>query len=188
MTQIQVQVSGDRQVLQVLGEMIDRANNLGPMLKEIGQDMAESTQRRFDTLIGPDGQPWAPNAESTFDAYLSKFARPRNKDGTLSKSGQQRKAGKKPLTGELGALRGTINYQVQGNAVSIGSPQFYAPYQQEGTKPHTIVARQAKALAFGGVVVRKVNHPGIPARPFLGFSDQDQADILDIVRSYFKPA
>jgi phage gpG-like protein len=36
-------------------------------------------------------------------------------------------------------------------------------------------------------VVRKVNHPGIAARPFLGFSDADQAAIEDIVRSYFKP-
>jgi phage virion morphogenesis protein len=186
---LQVQISGDRQVMNMLGELIDKAANLRPMLLEIGEAVAESTKRRFNTLTGPDGQPWAANAEGTFDAYLSKFSRARKKDGSLSKRGEQLRAGKKPLTGETKALRTTINYQLVGDgAVSIGSPMEYAPFQQYGTKPHVILPRGKKALAFGGIVVRKVDHPGIPARPFLGFSDQDRADILDIVRSYFNPA
>jgi phage gpG-like protein len=140
MTPIQVKVSGDRQVLQVLGGLIDRLDNPRALLLEIGEEMVERTKQRFDTLIGPDGQPWAANAESTFDAYLRRFNNSRNKDGSLSKTGQARKAGKKPLTGETKALRGTINYQLEGNnAVRIGSPMQYAPFQQYGTQAHTIV-------------------------------------------------
>jgi phage gpG-like protein len=106
----------------------------------------------------------------------------------MTRAGQARKASKKPLTGETKALRSTINYQLIGNdTVSIGSPMDYAPFQQYGTPAHVILPRNKKALAFGGIVVRKANHPGIPARPFLGFSDQDQTDIVEIVRSYFKP-
>lgn len=47
----------------------------------------------------------------------------------------------------------------------------YAAIHQFGgkTKPHVILPKTTKALAFGGKVVKKVNHPGsnIPARPFL---------------------
>ena len=188
MSQIQIKVSGDRQVLQVIGGLTGSLNDIRPVLAEIGEEMAERTRQRFDTLTGPDGQPWAANAESTFEQYLGRFRNSYNKDGTLSATGEKRKAGKKPLTGETKALRTTINYQLVGNdTVSIGSPMDYAPYQQYGTPAHTILPKDKKALAFGGIVVRKVNHPGIPARPFLGFSDQDQADITDIVRGYFKP-
>jgi phage gpG-like protein len=38
------------------------------------------------------------------------------------------------------------------------------------------------------MVVHKIHHPSIPARPFLVFSDADQATIQHIVRSYFKPS
>ena len=185
---LQIQLSGDRQVLQVLGEMIAKLDNPRPLLESIGEEMVGRTKQRFATLTAPDGTPWAANAESTFDQYLSRFASSRKKDGSLSKQGQARKAGKKPLTGESGKLRSTINYQLHGNnTVSIGSPMSYAPFQQRGTRAHTIVPKNKKALAFGGIVVRKVNHPGSPARPFLGFSDADQSDIRDIVLSYLKP-
>lgn len=185
---LQVTLSGDRQVLQVLGEMIAKLDNPRPLLESIGEEMVDRTIRRFDTLIAPDGTPWAANAESNFDQYLSRLANSRKKNGSLRKQAQAPKAGKKPLTGESGKLRRTINYQLHGNnTVSIGSPADYAPFQQHGTRPHTIVPKNKKALAFGGIVVRKVNHPGSPARPFLGFSDADQSDIRAIVLSYLKP-
>jgi hypothetical protein len=48
---------------------------------------------------------------------------------------------------------------------------FYAEYVEEGTKPHVIKVKNAKALHFkvGGkdVFVKKVNHPGTRAKPFM---------------------
>jgi hypothetical protein len=46
----------------------------------------------------------------------------------------------------------------------------YAPYVEFGTKPHTIVAKNAKALFWPGAAhpVRKVNHPGTAANDFMG--------------------
>jgi HK97 gp10 family phage protein len=49
----------------------------------------------------------------------------------------------------------------------------YARYVHEGTRPHIIRARNAKALHFywdkvgGEVFFKSVNHPGTKARPFL---------------------
>jgi transposase len=60
MPAIEVKVSGNREVLDVIGGIIERGRNLRPVLALIGARMVERTKQRFDTLTGPDGQPWAP--------------------------------------------------------------------------------------------------------------------------------
>ncbi|MFM9881238.1 MAG: phage virion morphogenesis protein [Burkholderiaceae bacterium] len=159
----------DKQVLQVLGQLTARAKNLRPAFAEIGEDVVESTKARFATATAPDGKPWQANSQVTIDRYLGLFKNSRKKDGTLSKAGQTRSAGKLPLTGETKSLRTTINYQLKGdNGVAIGSPKVYAAMQQ-----------------FGGTKAKFPNLWGdIPARPFLGISSADQANILEIIGSY----
>jgi phage virion morphogenesis protein len=85
----------------------------------------------------------------------------------------QNKPGNRPLTGETGALMDTIHWQLlSNNAVAIGSPMEYAAMQQ-----------------FGGT---KAEFPwlwgDIPARSFLGISDADKADILDIIQRHLEDA
>ncbi len=73
------------------------------------------------------------------------------------------------------------------NAV-VGTNKKYAAIHQFGgqTKPHIIRPRNKKALAFGGRVVKSVNHPGskIPARPFLALTDDDINEIEHAVSEY----
>lgn len=56
-------------------------------------------------------------------------------------------------------------------SVRVGSDVFYAPYVNDGTRPHVIRPKRARALRFvvGGQVVfaRVVQHPGTKANPFL---------------------
>ncbi len=83
-----------------------------------------------------------------------------------------RKKGNKPLIGELGALSTQINAQVSGNSVTIGSPLEYAAMQQ-----------------FGGKKSEFPNLWGdIPARPFLGTSDEDEVEILNIIEDHISGA
>ena len=168
MITIQVQ---DKQVLDMLDQLSGRLKNLQPAMQEIGEDIVASTKRRFADGVAPDGTPWAANStETTVPFYLGAFGGSHKKDGTLSKAGQARSGAKKPLTGETKALRTTINYQLSGTSgVRIGSPMVYAAMQQ-----------------FGGITSSSSMIPGktIPARPFLGLSDADTSNILDIVRSY----
>ena len=115
----------NRSGLDYLDGLVKRAMNMGPVLKEIGEDMSESTKRRFSSASAPDGTAWAPNSAVTLARYSSNFAR--KKDGELTKRGAAKLANKKPGTGETRALGTTINYQLQGDeAVSIGSPMVYA--------------------------------------------------------------
>ncbi len=80
-----------------------------------------------------------------------------------------RKGHSRPLSGETGALMQTIHSDVVDNfTVEIGSPMQYAAMMQ-----------------FGGTTDEFPHLWGdIPGRPFLGISDQDKADILDIIQRH----
>lgn len=77
---------------------------------------------------------------------------------------------------DTGRLRASIRIESRRllslrSVYTIGSDVSYAAYVHDGTRPHQIRPRNAKALRFviGGRVVyaRVVNHPGTRARPFL---------------------
>lgn len=157
----------NRSGLDYLHGILERGQNLRPVLAEIGEDQTESTKRRFSTAKSPDGTPWAQNSATTIARYGDLFAR--KKDGTRTKKTEAKIAGKKPLTGETRALATTINYQVlSDNEVGTGSPMVYAAMMNHGGKksdfPHL----------WGD----------IPARVFLGASEADKINIADLVGSY----
>lgn len=62
---------------------------------------------------------------------------------------------------------------------TVGSDVEYAPMVNDGTRPHVIRPRRAKALRFkvGGrtVYAAVVRHPGTRARPFLDRALQEVA-------------
>jgi hypothetical protein len=72
-----------------------------------------------------------------------------------------------------GTLRRSITSRVEdgGNRGRIGTNLSYARAVHEGTKPHTIVPRNAAVLRFqiGGetIFARHVRHPGTRGQPFL---------------------
>jgi len=159
----------DKDVLAALDRLAKKGANLRPALQDIGEYLAETTKRRFDTSTGPDGQKWAPNSEATMLNYLrlhkGNFTR---KGKKLSAKGIQRVQGKRPLIGETRSLSSTINYQIDGNELAVGTPMVYGAMQQYGGK--------------------KSDFPNlwgdIPARPFLGLSDTDRTTVLDILQGY----
>lgn len=169
----------DRSGLDYLHGLAARARDMRPVLREIGEDMTESTKQRFSTATDPDGNAWAPNSAVTLARYSSMFAR--KKDGELTKRSAAKLASKKPGTGETRALGTTINYQLQGDdAVAIGSPMVYAGTFHYGAK--------SGEFGFGLYKTREGSFPlpwgDIPARPFLGASEEDKANIVDLVNSY----
>ncbi|MBX3654169.1 MAG: phage virion morphogenesis protein [Ramlibacter sp.] len=159
---------------QGLQAVLDRAQDLRPVLEEIGQDMVESTHQRFVSTTGPDGDAWAPNSAATLANYQASFSDSlRKKDGTLNKRGQLKASSKKPLTGNTRKLDLTINYQVlDDKTVGVGSPEPYAAMQQYGG------TKAAFPHLWGD----------IPARPYLGASDTDKSTIARLLRGYLSSA
>lgn len=147
----------DGAIQSALADVLARLANPQPMMIEIGELVANSTMDRFATGTAPDGTAWAANTQTTVDLYNGMFA----------------SAGaKRPLVGETRRLGSEISWQLQGKqAVEIGSPMPYAAMQQ-----------------FGGTKAQWPHLWGdIPARPYLGISDQDEQNILDIVGRYLQP-
>jgi phage gpG-like protein len=186
---IEVQDSG---VAAALNKLAERVRNPRPVLRLIAEGIMERTKERFATSTGPDGQRWKANARSTIESYIE-AGRGFGKRGINAK-GRKLAMNKKPLIGHSGDLKRQFHIAVTDSGVTIKNTMIYAAMQQFGgqTRPSVIVPRTKQALAFGGVVVKKVNHPGvtIPARPFLPFRadgslyPHDQAHILDLLKSY----
>jgi phage virion morphogenesis protein len=145
----------------------------------IADHLHSSTIDRFVTLRGPDGTPWKPNTQATIEAFARKTLLAKGdwrKDGRLSKRGSAKLAAKKPLTGE-GRLSAPANFHIEygQDYALVGTKIKYAAVQQFG----------AKAGAFGATRRgAKIPWGDIPARPFMGISDDDRSAILDIIRKH----
>jgi phage gpG-like protein len=91
---------------------------------------------------------------------------------------------------DSGQLRASITHEVKGNSVLVGTNKEYGAAHQFGAKipPHTIQAKHAKALFWGGAAhpVKKVSLPeiNIPARPFIVVQDEDKQEILSAISRY----
>lgn len=159
--------------LAYLGRAIALMADPRPMLDEIGARLVTSTRHRFETERAPDGTPWVPSKAS----YRRGAPRGRNRD-----RGQ---------TGtDTGRLRASIARIVRRAELLVGTNVDYAGYFHFGTPPHVIRPKTKKALWWPGAAhpVRHVDHPGQPARPFVGISAGDDAAIRRIVGRWLEAA
>lgn len=172
---IKIEMS-DRGVNQALTRLANTTQNLPTVLDLIGEMLVDSTKRRFATSTGPDGQRWASNSPVTILRYLGKYKGSFNKKtGALTKSGATSAAGKRPLIGETRDLSRQIFPRVEGSTLYIGSTMIYAAAQQFGMrKGYAGVNRRGSPIPWGD----------IPARPFLGLSEQDRNNIIETISDY----
>ena len=167
----------DQGVQTLLNTLASRLGDMTPVMRRIGEALAEGSKQRFEAAGDWDGTSWVPNAGATIMRYLGVTKGNFKKDGSLSKKGTKRAGAKKPLTGETRSLRSTIFYHASSTGVSIGSPMEYAATQQFG----------AKKGAFGHTRLgAPIPWGDIPPRPFLGLSGDDRATILDKINGYLR--
>ena len=162
--EITIKTDGADAVKEYLNKIADRAGNMRPIMKAIGERVTEQTKRRFEKGgPAPDGTLWKP----------PKTPNPK-RIRTLTVSGH---------------LRDSIRAQLVGNnAVAIGTNKVYGAIHQLGGKTgaHDIVPVRKKALKTPFGLFRKVRHPGsqIPARPFLGLSRENSDEIISIINEW----
>lgn len=107
------------------GELQRRGTDLSPLMRDIGEVLTESAQKRFSTGLAPDGTPWVPLADNS---------------------------GRTPLL-DTGRMRDDISPSSGPDWVEIRAGAKQARWHQEGTDPYKIRPRNKKALAFGGKVL-----------------------------------
>lgn len=158
-----------------LEKLAAKLADLTPFFNDVGETLLNSTRARFQSQTAPDGTPWAPLAP----AYAARKPRHKTKPLTLS-----------------GVLRGTLVKKADQNSLRIGTPMIYGAVHQFGAAKGgfgTVTARvnaYTRRTRTGSAAVRahtrqmRVPWGDIPARPFLGLSDEDRNDLLDALREY----
>ena len=138
------------------------------ILGSIGESLLRVNNERHEKGLAPDGTPWKPLAKST-------LAQGKRRGGPLNKTGD---------------LLRSFHYQVSQDILVLGFDGAFeakkAIWHHFGTTPYRILPKNKKALAFAGIVTKRVNHPGLPARPLVGFPDSDKQLLVDVTADHLK--
>ena len=133
------------------------------MLGSIGESLLIVNKDRHGKGLAPDGTPWKALASST-------QAEGGRKGGPLNKTGR---------------MLQSFHYQVQADTLKLSfdgeRDGKLAAIHHGGSDPYTITATKAKALKFGGLLRKRVHHPGLPARQVVGFPVADQKLTADVI-------
>ncbi|MGZ8961585.1 MAG: phage virion morphogenesis protein [Methylophilaceae bacterium] len=163
------------------------------LLGSVGETLLNVNRNRHAAGLAPDGSKWKPLAPSTIgSAIWNKQGKSFRKNGTMSLA-VARKVQAKRAGGVLyasGDMLNSFQKQVNGDTLTLGfdgdREGRLASWHHSGTQPYVITPKKAKALAFGGLCVKRVNHPGLPARPLVGFPDSDRSLAVAAVDDYLK--
>ena len=144
-----------------LEEAVQRLNAFGrrdlmrEMLDSVGGEIVSQTTRRITReKRSPEGVPWKPNITGT------------------------------PILEREGELVGSIDHEVMGDEVRVGSGLVYAAIHQFGG---TIRPKRARKLRFW-IGKEKVfaDSVTIPARPYLGLSAENRDEIEAVVTDWLE--
>lgn len=156
-----VELSRFDRAAEGMAMMSDRAADLSPLMANIGMLLEGSARDRIEsTNVAPDGVAWP-------------------------KSMRAEEKGGKTLF-DSGLLAASLTNQPSANQVEIGSNRIYAGVHQLGM---TILPKAGSVLTFtlaNGTTV-SVASVTIPARPYLGISDDDEVEINALVADHFFP-
>lgn len=172
MAGVYIQVD-DTAVLDRLQRLAAAIGNVDPALKDIGEYLAIAHDERFEAQRGPDGAPWAPLADETVLARMRRGVRRGKGEKTkrLVGKGGSTQAGAVLVLARLkilrdsGELQDSLRYQIGGSVLLFGTDRKYGATQQFGDPDRHI-----------------------PARPFLGVSATDRAQIGDILGRHLAQA
>lgn len=163
---IDIQID-DAELKAALKKLAARLEDLTPVFRDIGEQLLNSTRARFDSSTAPDGTPWKALGPAALAARArramgggSPFYKSGQNAGRYKKKAALAVAFAKPLV-LTGNLRGLLNVQASKDELRIGTPLIYGATHQFGRE-----------------------EANIPARPFLGLSDQDRRDILEALAEW----
>ncbi len=157
---VSLKYEGDDLLNRAIGRLTDPAKKKD-LLDQIGARGVSQTQQRFLDQKGPDGQPWKKSLRA------------------IEQSGETLR--------HKNRLFSSFTFVATSSAVEWGTNVIYAGIHHFGG---VIKPKSKKALAFRGAngrlnIVKQVT---MPARPFLGLTDADRADIGEIVEDWAKGA
>lgn len=148
-------------VTAALGRLAAAGVSMRVPMGDIAGHLADTTEDRFETGRDPLGVPWKPSQRALATG-----------DKTLVESGD--------LVGSIQPSWGD-DFAAAGSEASGGAAVYAAIHQFGGT----IRPKAKKALAFNGRVVAQVV---IPARPYVGFTDENADYAVETLAAHLDAA
>ena len=155
-----IDLSGLRETGAKLSKL-EKALKSRDLLEAIREDLLRSHQDRFERQVAPDGTPW----------------KPLNPVYAQSKQGQ----GILRASGRLSNLASAI----QDKSIVIGTNVMYAAIHQFGGVIRPKPGHRALRFRLGGKWFTR-SKVTIPARPFLGVSEEDKKGIRETIQDYIE--
>ena len=146
----------DRAVKALLARLAAAADDLTPAMDRVGRAIAADVQRRFEEGVGPDRNPWPPSLRAALQGGR-----------TLIDSAR---------------LLQSITWEAATRSVRIGTNVLYAAIHQFGGTIKAKGGRLAFTLADGSFV--RPTQVTIPARPFLGIDDDQEAIVAGEIEAW----
>lgn len=164
------------QYVQVLGDP-------KPLFGDIGEYLTIAHNQRFRDQISPDGTPWQPLSPS----YQKQKRKNQNKilflDGYLANT-MRYQVGENELQFGSNLPYAAIHHFGGERTVSAKMKSLYFKRNKDGTVGNKFVKKQksdfAQDVQVGAYKIR------MPARPFLGTSEDDNVEILNIVINHLE--
>lgn len=146
---------------RALGKAVHRMGDTQDLMDSIGEALVSSTLKRFQDEKTPEGEKWEPSARAA-----AKGGKTLSNTGDLMKS---------------------IDKYATSSKVMVGSNKEYARIHQLGG---TVRPKKGKFLKFRGLDGEDVfaKEVTIPARPYLGISDDDREEIVATMTDFLEGA
>ena len=160
-------LEGHVEAAELLDRLKAKLTDLTPVMAAIGEDILFGIEDAFAGEQSPSGQAW-------------RSSRRAEKEGGKTLQDTRR-------------LLNSLHVVAGPDSVSVGTNVIYGATQHFGAKAGSfgeVIARVAAFTRKGGVKVRehtrrmRVPWGDIPARPFLGVSDETQEGIIETLREY----
>ncbi|PVX80045.1 phage virion morphogenesis protein [Paraburkholderia unamae] len=173
-----------------LDRLVAAVADASPVMREISDIMWDAVEENF----AQQGRPrWLGLKPSTLQQRVGgQLGKGRGvlKSGAWSLQIGQRVARSLKILQASGRLASSITPAYDATSARVGTNVVYAAIHQFGgqTRAHVIRPKNAKALHFGGIFAKQVNHPGskIPARPFLAITPSDGVAIEEAMANYLR--
>lgn len=101
-------------VEDMLNRLIQKGENMSPVMEAIGMEFESRVSARFETQTDPNGIPWAPWKPSTIENY------PRD--------------GNKRLLDRFGDMLASLNHQSDSSSTVIGFGEPHSLFHEIGSK------------------------------------------------------
>ena len=173
-----IKIEGADELIYKFKRMQEKAKDMTPAMKKISASMATKIRMCFKNEKDPEGNPWTKSHRATRDSGMS--------------------------LADTGRLKGSINYKYTGTRAAAGTNVKYARVMHFGAKKGAFGSHNVTQIVSPFTRTRKGRQErvrrhtrdrtilspfnDVPSRKFVGMTNQDKENYLNIIKEELEKA